>query len=1053
MRVLVHGMLVFSLVVNSNLCADSPEFVDSFDDGTFGSFWTTFSSIPGAQVKQIGGRLRIDVPTMPDEYKGAGIRSKSTFGLQSFECSVDFRVSQGNSMAWLTASVHPDNGQDTGYWCAYYFDTGSQADYYVWFKSIDMNKDDGPWLHCMPAFGDESNNWHTFKLVYDADTMNASAFVDDFFLSSRIVDLSNFRISVSTKAGSYMSAPSTVEFDNFRFQADQLGHTLNVDSSNGGSVIEPGEGEFQFIKDEQVTLIAQPDNLEYQFAYWDWEGQRRRSYTHIQSIVMDTDYHLTAVFKRANTIVFDQNDIFEARNPDLVCTAETCTSGAFQIDILPDDPGLWIIDRFELVDGVAVHVMDRLDDLPDQDPEVVYVRNLILPETASLNINATRLYYQSLEGDLDQITTDPTYQYAIDIMTFNEPNEYANRVQTNNEPNRIFVEHLPDEGLMRMQNIENEHAQASVRFDEAQEQQLMVRIKYRFNQAEEDIFFKVYVCDQDNLADRDPLHCIEAGLIISPVVDQPGSVGSREFGLFESWVDVSGLDLSQGIWIELELFESIPRPGGRGLFAFSALSDGDDPSGDIDEVSVETHCGGICMDLTGDDVPTSKDFSLVASACARRVSTTAMNSPLACVDNLGFSTDGYTDAMDVASWDWLFNECDDQGCDNLCDRRYGFSLNSGSEVATIYSGRPTNIASWISSVSFLDSMEHLLIMGKPVTVILGPDEETDLQLTADDQVYFFDTDGNAVPNWPTSADTSRANIKLLRGSSDRVHVINSLEGIIDTDGQTLIGPGHATFGNETVYVGIHDNMGQLMGRPVLDAAIDNNSVYVCPVLVASQDNSDAYLAGAMLQATGNGAFMVQALYRDLDLLDGNRQNPNLTGIREIERDGPGNLYLLNVHGQNQRSDILWKFDQTGQILVGPVHLADLAPKLADPIGLCVVNNLIYVSCGLYSWDSPDTVKLYGFSTTDLTLVQTITITNMSQVTDISAADDGRLYVVGMRMHKMPKVFDAMDHEPPFPHAYYAEIPAIRSDGLEVVAHELQGSDDLGLPMSILWIGP
>ena len=192
---------------------EGAEFFDDFEDEVIDPFWVilTDNDCPASQVRETIGVLTINVPANLTDYCDTGLKTAMSHSWKRFEASVDFRVPQGNSMAWLTAVVHPDNGRDSGYWCVYYFDQGWTANYYTWHR----NNENYGRERCMRAFGDESTAWHTFKLTYDAETMIANAYVDDIFLNSKTVDLTNFRISISTKAPAGIPA-STVEFDNFR---------------------------------------------------------------------------------------------------------------------------------------------------------------------------------------------------------------------------------------------------------------------------------------------------------------------------------------------------------------------------------------------------------------------------------------------------------------------------------------------------------------------------------------------------------------------------------------------------------------------------------------------------------------------------------------------------------------------------------------------------------------------------------------------------------------------------------------------------------------------
>jgi hypothetical protein len=83
-------------------------------------------------------------------------------------------------------------------------------DYNIWYK----NRDGSGWEPGRSAFGDENMAWHKLKLFYDGDTKTITSYVDNIFLNSKYVDLTNFEIGISSKVFANKPA-STVEFDNF----------------------------------------------------------------------------------------------------------------------------------------------------------------------------------------------------------------------------------------------------------------------------------------------------------------------------------------------------------------------------------------------------------------------------------------------------------------------------------------------------------------------------------------------------------------------------------------------------------------------------------------------------------------------------------------------------------------------------------------------------------------------------------------------------------------------------------------------------------------------
>lgn len=206
-------MLVMAAVILAIGSTDvkGSAFSDDFSDGVIDEFWNAFYDIPGSEISEAGGKLTISVPADQSDYFDTGLESASVYSCegQGFESSVDFRVPEGisNSMAWLSASFHPQ-GPSSGIYGVY---PHLGTSYNIWYR----NEDGYGWEYGMDTFSDEDTAWHTLKLVYDADTVTASAYVDNIFLNSKTVDLTNFRVAISAKA-SLNTGPFTVEFDNFQ---------------------------------------------------------------------------------------------------------------------------------------------------------------------------------------------------------------------------------------------------------------------------------------------------------------------------------------------------------------------------------------------------------------------------------------------------------------------------------------------------------------------------------------------------------------------------------------------------------------------------------------------------------------------------------------------------------------------------------------------------------------------------------------------------------------------------------------------------------------------
>jgi hypothetical protein len=243
---------------------------------------------------------------------------------------------------------------------------------------------------------------------------------------------------------------------------------------------------------------------------------------------------------------------------------------------------------------------------------------------------------------------------------------------------------------------------------------------------------------------------------------------------------------------------------------------------------------------------------------------------------------------------------------------------------------------------------------------------------------------------------------------------------------------------------------------------------VVPVVVAP-DAADAepYLAAARLGPSETDI----TLYDDPDFYNAaTPDNPHLGGLREIEVDGDGNVYVINAHRRNI-SDVLWKYGAEGSVL-RRIELSDssrprFVPDLTaiedpnrpvyapDPVGLCVAadGEIIYVASGQRDTSEPNVAWVYGFSTTDLSLVRQIKLKNIDVVTGMTEnPTTGALWVTGFRM--FPEDTEAIDEWDEITESFYYERVA-RVDLLDddpVYATWIEGSHDLGLPLSIVWTG-
>ncbi|MHC4680400.1 MAG: hypothetical protein ACYTEK_17065, partial [Planctomycetota bacterium] len=255
----------------------------------------------------------------------------------------------------------------------------------------------------------------------------------------------------------------------------------------------------------------------------------------------------------------------------------------------------------------------------------------------------------------------------------------------------------------------------------------------------------------------------------------------------------------------------------------------------------------------------------------------------------------------------------------------------------------------------------------------------------------------------------------------------------------------------TVYVGIQDKGADSFGRPLLDAAFDAEFVYVVPVVV-NPEGSEPYTAAAKLRLldSGNPPYEVVALYDDPPLMNDNQYRDSL---RELELDGAGNLYVLNVHAINE-SDILWRYAPDGSTERLDLGRPDSASYIPAPVGMFAskTSEMLYLTSAAYDPADSDSTVIYGFSTKGtLTLERLVTISDLHHVTCMTEdPDTGTLWVAGFNMYDIPPYPNPTRQA--FYYPYVAQIP-YGSDQAQLISLYDPDSHDLALPMSILWTTP
>ena len=776
--------------------------------------------------------------------------------------------------------------------------------------------------------------------------------------------------------------------------------------------------------------------------------------------------------------------LLELRGRDL--EFPPCDPNSFfcQLDDVPDfDPNTWTLEKLKIIEGAKVNLTNRFNFGNGDLNEVIYTKKLIMEPGSVLNTSFNRLYYDNKDIDETAVIKNiPLLGFSLVNIAFDDENEFLTRVVHTPsfiDPNRcepdysrIHVERVtegPDPaGMMHMCTLEDEdeksltyrylfNARAKGLFAKSSEDEILIWFEYLFETSHPDVELVIYLTDVPELMSHsDPCraeHYIEVARLLPPLEGQPGSERSNRFGTFKKYVSRGDLDFIRGTRIEFELI----GPDGSCVL--------------INNWDPQVHCSATCKDVTGDNAVTVRDFLTVVGECG----TTAEliegeNNSRTCLDGI-FSDDGYVDWGDVTSWDWTLTLNPEDRL-NLCDPT--IPLTDETSKSACGSCPPAKSAPMVPMPSLgpvnLETFDGaLLVAGK----VYDPYEPDHLLRFLTDGLYGLDEYGHFMERFEPAFN--RTNGRLVKDSAGVLYQLNLEQGlvrlddeaevVIPNDEDAVIEPRYGV--SADVYVGLQGSSGNWWGRPIMDVAFDPcGFAYVVPVVVApvGQDPNLAYTAAAKLQLTGGSPpYEVLQLYDDPNAASP-RDNRELTGLREIEVDSDGYVYIANVHSINE-SDILWIYNaDTGQM---QARLPFTDPNnnggiyIPAPIGMHVsgTTDMLYLAS---SQNDPaaDSTLLYAISTAELALypaqqlsVQTIEINGMGHVTDIT--DDpatGTLWVLGSRMQDIP--YKPGPDKPLFYKPYIAQIP-IGSNSVEAICISDPNSEpenDLALPLSIVWMG-
>lgn len=806
---------------------------------------------------------------------------------------------------------------------------------------------------------------------------------------------------------------------------------------------------------------------------------------------IDAGFGGSAEDNRIHCKIF-KNTLLEVRGLDQDCFTATCPADIIDLGTVPVfDVNNLAVESLEIAAGVSVSLVDCVvNHPPGPGPtrsEALYVKNLDLGAEAVLNLQGLRVYTQGDTVDAAQVIDHPIYITEDSVVNFSDPSAFFNLVTHNNTEDLTFVSYVQGvapipTGKMHMDTVDGLPAQAKIDMGPFKGTGITVSLSYVFGNLPDEAIIDVYLTDSNVFLEADDPRMILAGTIQPPL---PGLIGTLDFpyvASFKSTVDVSALNHERGLWLELwlrDLQHASPafQPFSHlGLLTSGTGGGSEGSGGHISRVGLAVECKGICMDMDYSTIVDVADFARAVLGAGRSVSSaTPYHSPMRCVGR-GFADDDCLDALDIAFWSDVFSRCPKGECTHLCGMDTGetmslFSVGQGKTV------EPTELD--IQDLAGSD----FLILGKIAEIETMPEDNKKFVTPSykDVVVGYKKADDKQFNRYKSIlSDPNQGCIRLVQDPQQNTYIISTVDGILTSQGTTLFEPNKGLpypdqdqsqnqDPNFIVQIGMIDHGNHVTGWPILDAAfVDANTFYVVPVMVHEvhdppDPNDPPFLAVAKLKREGS-SIEIEQLYWDTMFRGKNDQNPNLWGLREIERDENGNIYILNVHGQNH-SNILWKYDPNGQVL-DRIFIQNKAPGLHDPMGLCIVDRRLYLARGQYDPNDPNDPNypnnpnhtvVYSFSVDDFNDVNTVDVNDIQHITSMVRGPDNKIWLVGFYWEGLPEKIDIDTRALPI--AYYGVMDpnndrTVIPTKLPTRTYSIPGKHydvkELVVPMSIVW---
>ncbi len=271
------------------------------------------------------------------------------------------------------------------------------------------------------------NSWAEFNIYYNKEDLvnlnetSISMFKHDGILWENLID-SELYIN-----DSYVYSSNITDFSVFTILGE-LKYELNINSTPGGSIVEPGEGNFVYKNGTVVDLIATPD-VNYEFVEWSGDVENIANISNYNTtIIIEGNYSIKANFE---LIEYDLN-INSTEGGNITTPGEntfTYTNGT-EVTIIAEPDQLYEFVNWT-GDTDTIYNVDDMNTTIEIVDDYNITANFALKEDTSTRTSSRRT--STIEVDITlipkEIEINSNETKIVEILIQNTGTEFISDVQ------------------------------------------------------------------------------------------------------------------------------------------------------------------------------------------------------------------------------------------------------------------------------------------------------------------------------------------------------------------------------------------------------------------------------------------------------------------------------------------------------------------------------------------------------------------------------------------------------------------------------------------------